>query len=201
MHEEEVPHQGPPEVAAAVAGQLESLGFKVTREEPEQTGRYIGYTPSVVPPRWEPEATKLGHLSRLLRLLLETEWVPVDVVHTAVSIYVWMALLWRPALSMPCHAFRFCREGAGFVRRLRPSVKEELYLMEGFLPFIFADLGRPAAPVVVVGVTAFVWVATPVALVVAFAITMARNRLRQGPHAVVAVIVAAVARVVDEAAC
>jgi len=129
-----------------VAG-FESAGFGVTVADPMNGGRYIGFTPWSSPARWTPTPVKLGHLARLFDLLLDTaDWVPVDRVHTALSIFVWMALLWRPALSYPQEIFNFTRDHAGRMTWLPREVRRELRWMRGALPFLYADLGRDAAP-------------------------------------------------------
>ena len=73
-------------------------------------GRYIGFTPCRSPLRVEPAHEEIGGLDRLLEWLLPRDYVDVDVFHTCVSIYIWMALVWRPALSVLHASFNLVRE-------------------------------------------------------------------------------------------
>ena len=88
------------DLRAAVRRELELLNFDVTDEEPEENHRYIGYDPQRYPPRWNPDPAKVGELSRLLDEILMHGRVATDIVHTGLAVYIWLALLWRPALSV-----------------------------------------------------------------------------------------------------
>ena len=73
------------------------VGFTYTLEDAFTTERYIGYAPRRSPARWEPKAQKLCGLYRLLGHVLVDPWPSVDLVQTALGVYVWMGLLWRPS--------------------------------------------------------------------------------------------------------
>jgi len=136
------------EAQTVVAKELQVLGFGVTLADPMATGRYVGYRPTRERPRWEPALVKLGSFARYLDKLLVMQYVNTADVHTAVGIYGWLALLWRPAFSVISVTFRFLEAYPRCRRTLPEAVRAELRAMRDLLPFIFVDLTRPVAPVV-----------------------------------------------------
>ena len=132
---------GTREVAELLRGTIvaafRAIGFGVTEAEPMEVGRYIGFTPYANPARWAPTPIKLGHLARNLDMLIESRCPqPINLVHTALAVYVWMAMLRRPALSLPQSVFRLTRECRDEVRWLDERVRAELRLMRAVLAFI-----------------------------------------------------------------
>jgi len=141
-----------PSVAEAVreelAAGLRQLGFVVTTDNPTDVGRYVGYRPVSMPPRWEPSTEKSGLLVRSIDELLTSGAKSVDAVHTALSVFMWMAQLWRPAMSMADKTFSFCRRNEHRFMWLPLVIRRELKLMRAALVFTFAPLDRKRAPVV-----------------------------------------------------
>ena len=131
---------------AAVAQSLCELGFGVTTSELGSGERYIGFCLSP-PGRWGPTSLRLGLLDRVLEELARQPIVEVSAVHTALAIYIWCGLLWRPCLSAPQTLFAFIRQERAWCRPWQ-SVVRELQLMRGLLPFIYCDTSRPVCPVV-----------------------------------------------------
>jgi len=136
------------EARGLVSLALRALGFGITEDDPMLSGRYVGYLPVAKPARWEPAALKLGSLARFLDALLDAWYVNTADVHTAVGIFVWLGLLWRPALSVVAATFRFLQNHAGQRRVVPMEVWLELRAMRDLLPFLFMDLTRQVAPVV-----------------------------------------------------
>ena len=124
---------------------LVSLNFVVTVDCPMTSGKYVGYLPRSLPARWEPATLRLGALVRTLDLLVQADTVNTDILHSALAVFIWLALLWRPALSLPFHMFSYIRTYPHMTRPLPDSIITELKYMLGMLPFVYADLGRHTA--------------------------------------------------------
>jgi len=133
-----------------VATALRAMGFGVPLDDPMLSGRYVGYRPVGPSPRWEPALLKLGGFARFLDQLLDMWYVNTADVHTAMGIFLWSALHWRPALSVVETTFRYTRCVAGCRRFLPEEVRQKLRAMRHLLPFIYVDLTRRVAPVVFV---------------------------------------------------
>jgi len=131
-----------------IAAGLRAVGFSVTTDDPSADGRFVGYRPVRYPPRWEPASDKLGLLVRAIDELLYPAPQPVCALRTAVSVFVWMAQLWRPAMSMVDQAFAYCRRYADRWMWLPAAIRRELRLMRAALVFTFARLDRRPAPIV-----------------------------------------------------
>jgi len=132
---------------ATIVAAFRAVGFGITEADPMEVGRYIGFTPYANPARWAPTPIKLGHLARVLDMLIDScAPQPISLVHTTLAIYVWMAMLWRPALSFPQAIFKLTREHRDEVRWLDERVRHELRLMRAALAFLYADLARNVMP-------------------------------------------------------
>ena len=82
---------------------------------------------------------KIGAIDRALEYLETQPKVHPPAFHTVLSLYVWGALLWRPALSAVFHGFQFVTthlDSLDDMVELWPSVRAELRLMRVFLGFL-----------------------------------------------------------------
>jgi hypothetical protein len=95
-----------------------------------------------------PIQIKLRQLYELLDDLSRAAYVDVSVVHTAMSIFIWFGLLWRPALSVVFECFRFVRTHAGRCVRLPNAIRWELITMRDVLGFLCVSLSMTFVPVV-----------------------------------------------------
>ena len=136
------------QVRSWVCDELNLMNFKVTLEEPEESGKYIGYRLCRRRSRWEPAAVKLGLLSLLLADLCARAWLDVDLLGTVLGIYTWSGLLWRPSLSVPEDIYRVVREQRGGMVRATAALRNELRWMMAVLPFMFSDMHRQKSAVV-----------------------------------------------------
>ena len=128
--------------------ELQRLGFLTTRANLlEDAAAYVGFVLQRRPLRWQPEELRLGNLDRALEIILSLRVVPVATVHTLLSIFVWLATLWRPAMAVPHSLYVFVRAMEGLVVPLWPTVRRELMWIRGMLPLLYADLGRKPYPV------------------------------------------------------
>ena len=128
---------------------LQDIGFLVTRSDAVKDGTpYVGFVPCRSPIRWQPAELRLGNMDRSIDTLLALPTVWVDSVHTILGTFMWMASIWRPAMSIPHAVYAFVRAHTGCFMPLWPSVRKELLLMQGILPLIYVDLGRKALPLV-----------------------------------------------------
>jgi len=125
---------------------LEGGGFLVTCANAFDSGRYIGLLPLRFPAGWRPADDKLATLSFTLDDLVTRLYVDVRVVSACLGAYIWFAMLWRPAMSVPAEMFRFIRTAVFARRRLSAVVRWELRMMRQLLPFLGVDLTRTAAP-------------------------------------------------------
>jgi len=91
---------------------------------------------------------RLGNLDRSLELLLALQRVSVDAVHTVLGCFMWLASLWRGAMSIPHDTYTFVRSLEGQTAPLWKGVRSELEMMRGILPLLCADLARRPVSVV-----------------------------------------------------
>ena len=84
---------------------LEKVGFLVTCEMPGELLRVVGLQPSPDGLTLAPPQKKLGELDRALEFVLREKAVQPRVLAILLGLYVWYALLWRPALSAPAKIF------------------------------------------------------------------------------------------------
>ena len=103
-----------------------NVGFIMTAESPMPGGRYIGFEPIQSPAGWAPELLKLGLLDLSLEELARAPVILVEALHTALAVYVWFGLLWRPALSAPQDVFRVVQFHHGGMARMTSTIKQEL---------------------------------------------------------------------------
>jgi len=97
--------------------------------------------------RWEPSRERIGALDRIIEILVDQVVVDTGIVHTVMSIYIWAALLWRPALSFLHAIFYVVQRTPGWAL-LPIAVRRELCMMRGSLVFLSARLDREASPLV-----------------------------------------------------
>ena len=109
---------------------------------------YVGFVPCLTPLRWQPSNLRLGNLDRSLELLLGLQRVSVDAVHTVLGCFMWLASLWRGAMSIPHDTYTFVRSLEGQKATLWKGVRSELEMMRGILPLLYADLARRPVSVV-----------------------------------------------------
>ena len=83
------------------------MGFDVKHVPCADVTRYIGFEFSASPPRWIPAGSCVAALDAVLRLLAKQQWIRLSVFRIALGQFVSLALLWRPALSLPhsCYIF------------------------------------------------------------------------------------------------
>lgn len=79
----------------------------------------------------------------------EEAWVTGDQVRVLVGMYVSVALVARPALSVPRSLYDFVSSCPGRLRRLWASAAYESQVMAGILPLIFVDMHAPWSSTVV----------------------------------------------------
>ena len=109
------------------------LGFALT---PDRGGRI------------RPVPRKVWTLREALTWMAAGAFVTGVQVSKLLGLYVSMAILARPALSVPRALYDFVATCEGSPRLLWPSAVYELHVMRGLLPLIAADLARPWAPLV-----------------------------------------------------
>jgi len=136
-------------VADVAKAALEALRFIVTTGNAiDDRVPYVGFVACRRPARWQPAALRLGNLDRALEFLLTLSTVQVDLVHTVLGGFMWLAGLWRFAMAIPHAVYTFVRAHEGEEVYLWDSVRRELEMMRGILPFLYADLARGSLPVV-----------------------------------------------------
>ena len=82
-------------------------------------------------------------LHEALMFFVSRQWVEVDLVRSALGMWVWAALLRRETLSIPAVVFQFTRELAGTCSCWWPSARREVRAMAAVLPLMWADVGAP----------------------------------------------------------
>ena len=91
---------------------------------------------------------RLGSLDRAFEYILSLDQVPTDLLHTMMAIYIWLCSCWRPGMAVVSATFEYVRVYRGLVRELWPTVRDEVNMMRGFIPFLMLDMGRTKAPIV-----------------------------------------------------
>ena len=134
--------------ANVVRSALERVGFVVKYRELGPDDKYIGLVHTTHPSRWMPAPDKLGNLDRGLEMIVDMEYPPVPVVSCVTSIYVWICLLRREAMSSLHAIFKWIEVARTRRVPLWPSARDDLLTMRGMLPLIFADGGRRPSPLV-----------------------------------------------------
>ena len=86
-------------------------------------------------------------LSAVLQLLAQRRWIPLDAMRTVLGKFVSIALLWRPALSIPHASYRSVQQPV-LKAMVWPSVRVELQQMRSVLPLLVCDIGAPACELV-----------------------------------------------------
>ena len=133
--------------ALAIRRHLESAGFHVKYTPCSEVTRYIGLELLSTPARWVPFGARLTVLSAVLQLLAHRRWLPSDAMRTVLGQFVSIALLWRPALSIPHASYRFVQQPV-LKAMLWLSVRVELQQMRSVLPLLVYDIGAPACELV-----------------------------------------------------
>ena len=133
--------------ALAIRRHLEATGFHVKYTPCSEVTRYIGLELRHTPARWIPAGERLAVISAVLCVLASRRWIPLDAMRTALGQFVSLALLWRPALSIPQASYRFVNQCVGKAM-VWPSVRLELQQMHNVLPLLVYDIGAPACELV-----------------------------------------------------
>ena len=127
-----------------MADSLDEWGLLVgNRQEASTIDRIVGYAPVARPATFRLPPTKLAMLYEALMFFVSRQWVEVDLVRSALGMWVWAALLRRETLSIPAVVFQFTRELAGTCSCWWPSARREVRAMAAVLPLMWADVGAP----------------------------------------------------------
>lgn len=92
--------------------------------------------------------SRLGDLSRALEILSEQRWVDIGALHTAVAIFTWVSLLWRPVMSLAFRVHKFISKhtGTDSLVRMPGDVAKELFSMSKFVGFASLSLSAKSRP-------------------------------------------------------
>lgn len=120
---------------------LKSLGFVVKAELGGECKKFVGYIAVKNGTELRAQHERLGDLSRALQMLPEQDWVHIGALYTVTSIFIWIALLWRPLMSLGFRVHKFvAKHEEGALVRNPPEVKKELWWMSWFVSFACASL-------------------------------------------------------------
>ena len=127
--------------------ELELIGFDVKFTPCKDAGRYVGLEMRSQPAQWVPAGDRLAALDAGLGVMLNRDWLRLGAFRTVLGQFVAIALLWRPALSIPRASYRFALQEC-VSSKLWPPVRLELWQMRGILPLLIADVGAPNCEIV-----------------------------------------------------
>ena len=100
---------------------LWALGFKVKGKRAQEVDIYIGLKPWLSPPGFEPDLETAGTLDAALALALSRKRSGKKLVSCIVGVFTHHALLWRPALAVLFHVYRYINEAPSWAA-LWPTV-------------------------------------------------------------------------------
>lgn len=126
-------------------------GFVGTMMLEGKLKKMLGYAKDERGPFLRIPKVRMGHLLRAIEMQRNAPAVSPKAVHTVVSIFIWGALLWRPALAALSSVFKFIEvfeeNPVEQVVNMWDSMKVEYDFMKLMLGFCRADLGQRLLPV------------------------------------------------------
>ena len=125
------------------AAALEKMGFRVTTQASGSEEKVVGYTFSSYPAKISPPRGRVCMLREALLTLAGRSRVDTGVLRSLLGLWLWMALLRRELLAVPCKIFQFVRVHEAVVTRWWESVRKEVIIMAHLLPYAFHSAGRP----------------------------------------------------------